>query len=169
TVRIDEGHPNALGVDQEGALRHDEWWGRPVHVEPDGGIAPGEQQAVGVRYLHLGQQRPGRRVDRTGGAGHRALEDAARLLPHAHVRGLPRLDVGRVRLRHVDEDAQDVDLREAEELARSGGRARGDERAGVDVAGCDDAVERRVYLLEALQIEHAVHVRRTDINGVVRG
>src|SRR5207253_10583233 len=48
-------------------------------------------------------------------------------------------------------------------------RARGDERAGVDVAGCDDAVERRVYLLEALQIEQAVHVRLIGVNGGARG
>src|SRR6185436_15858910 len=101
--------------------------------------------------------------------GYRPLEDAAGTFPHGHVRGLTGLDVGRVRLRHEDEDAQDVDLREGEELGRPGGRPRGDQRAGIDVAYRDDAVEGRVHLLEALELEQATHVRLVGVHGCASG
>jgi hypothetical protein len=72
-------------------------------------------------------------------------------------------------LRHVDEDPQHVDLREAEKLARPGGGAGGDECAGIHVAGRDHAVERRVHLLEALQLEQAVDVRVVGVHRRTRG
>ena len=71
---------------------------------------------------------------------------------------LPGLHELRVRLRHVDVDAQRVGLREHEQ--RAAGAAAGiDQVADVDVAPRDDAGERRDDALEALQLAQPLDVR----------
>ena len=112
---------------------------------------------VGQRDLDL--HRPRRRVDRRRGARHRAGERPAAQLRLRDDHLLPRPDELRVRLRHVDVDAQRIHLGQHEQRPA----ARIDQVADVDVAPRDDAGERRRDAREALQLAQPLDV------GVGRG
>ena len=66
-------------------------------------------------------------------------------------------DVGRVGLGNAGVDAQRIDLGHVEELS-SCGCAGVDQRAGIDVAAGEHAGERRVDVLERLELFEAAHV-----------
>ena len=71
---------------------------------------------------------------------------------------IARLDPQGAALRHRRLDAQDIDLRHAEERTRAGVAARGHQHADLGVAARDDAVKRGDDLLEAGQITQPLHV-----------
>jgi hypothetical protein len=140
-----------------------------VQLEVHGHVAAGEQRPVAVRHVHLGEERAGAGVDRIRRPRHRPREDPIRLFAQRDVGRLADPHVECVGLRHVHEDAQDVDLRDAEELGRLPRGAGRDERPGIDVAHRDDAVEGRIDALEPGELLQAIDGRLVGADGGLAG
>ncbi len=95
--------------------------------------------------MDFDQHRLGCRIEHAGGARHAALKGAARKLTDGQLRDHAGVNEWRVRLRHLDNDAQGSGIGHAEELAAVIGA---DQRADFAAAGGDDAIERRQHLLK---------------------
>ncbi len=110
-------------------------------------IRAGHQRAVAVVDVDLDTQRARDGIDRARAARDLRGKAPARILRRRQIDGRAGRHAGRAVLWHIDEHAQRVRLFEMEQFAgqaRAARRAaRGDERADVDVACGDHAVERR--------------------------
>ena len=75
------------------------------------------------------------------------------------------MDATGINLRHRDEDAKDIGLREREKTGRTAGaRAGGEESANVRVASSDGSCKRRRNPLKTLLSEQVLNVRLCSIH-----
>ena len=101
---------------------------------------PGAKLARLVVELHLGIERARDGIERGRDAHHLAAEALARKRVDLDVGALAHGDAAGVFLVDRDEDAQAIDAHHSDDRAAAG---RADERAGIETALRDDAVERR--------------------------
>ena len=112
----DDGHAGALPPQDQG-VAGDEHGGfrapcRKAHLR----IHAGHEHAARVRYFEHSQHGARIGVECIRDARDTRGEDLARQFLHAQFGGLAGMHGGHIGLRHVDEDAQDLDLRDVEEL-----------------------------------------------------
>src|SRR6185437_15909646 len=131
-------------------------------LEVDLGVRARVELARVVVDVDLHQQGAEGGVDGVRGADDLAGEASARELGDREGRGHARDGGPRVDLRHVHVDAQHLVGGEVKKLAA---RAGVDQRADVDVARGDDAVEGGEHVLEAGQLAEPpdVGLRRGDL------
>ena len=121
----------------------------------DGAIDPWLQHAVGIGHVDLGQERAGAGLQRVGDARHLSGKVAAGHFRHADDRFNAGRDAEGFVLRDVKLDAEHVALHQGEQ-ERAAGCVRLHERADIDIALRDHAIEGRHHaLVRFLLIEHA--------------
>ena len=157
-VGADGGHARAFGAEQHHVLRHQQRVGAAADRQFDLHVGAGQQRVVVVGQVDFQLQRAGGGVDGAGGARHRALELLAGQFGLRDGDAVAGLDALGVSLRHVDVDAQRVDLGQAEQRAAGAAVAGVDQVAHVDGAAGDDAGEGRDDALEFLGLLQAAHV-----------
>ena len=97
-----------------------------------------------IRNFEHRQHRAAVCIERISGASHARGKRPPRPLGHAQLRYLARRDRADIALRHIHENAQHIDLRDAEDfLCRAVAGADQRSNIAVDVSRGDDAVERR--------------------------
>ena len=128
-------------------------------MEGDLGVHARHQGAVGVGREHFDPDRARGRINRLGGAVHRALEDAPGELRRGHVGRQADAMLGRATCGHFHEDARRLRGGDGERAWCRAGAAGGDQVADVHGPPGHHAVEGRHDLLEADQVFEPAHVR----------
>ena len=123
----------------------------------DLGEGSGRQRSVLVLRIEFNKERTGALVDRARRSGDAGLESATRILRQDELRLHPMVEIGGVALRRLHVDAHLVRIGDHEQAGACVG-ALVDERADVDVALRDDAVERRDDVGERLERLEAVDI-----------
>ena len=129
-----------------------------VGLEVSEDVSAGEELAFGIGDIDLDVQGAGAGVDGVGVAGDGAFEDLTGILVEGKGRLAAVVYGGGVGLGDGDVDADAADGRKVEELLRGGVFPGGDERADIDAAGGDDAVEGGVDVLKGLKLLEAADV-----------
>src|SRR5580698_5488654 len=125
----------------------------------DFGIGARKQLPLRIVDIHFYVQRPGGRVNRSRSAYQLTLESSTWKLRKRKICREPRSRCLRVNLWHANEDPQVIDCRDLKQracLSTSG--ARINELPDIRVAGCNDAIEWCVDLLEGDQLFESVYV-----------
>ena len=163
-VVIDHRHLRRLVAEDHRARRHHQLVGIERQLELRLGIGAGRQQTVGIGKDRLDRQGAGGLRDRVRRGLELALEALLVVLGQLERDRHALLHVRRVDLRHSHVDAHLLGRGDLEQRLGAG-VGRRDQRADVDVALRDRAVERGDDLLEALHRLHPVEVglRRRDL------
>src|SRR4249919_3027173 len=139
---LDSGDLRPLGVENDRIGWHQDTGGLARDAQFDGAVGSWSQRAVRIGNVDLGQQRPRPGLQRVGDPRDLAREGAIRNFRHMHDRIDPGRQSERLILRYIDLGADHVAPHDGE-YEGAADRVGFHERAHVDVALSDHAVERR--------------------------
>ena len=150
-ICIHDHGTKSFGAEQQRVHRHLQPRAGHFHLQVHLRVAAGQQRAVMIWHVHFGQQSPRCGIDGLRCAHHFAFKSLAGVLRKLEKRAEPRMNRGRVCLRHTHVNADGIGLRQEKELLRRAAISRVDQRADINVAPRDEPAERRINVPEGFQ------------------